>query len=115
MGQLQERLFVLLLVFLRKITCPGTLAFCLNLDLKFQIKYKVSPAYAMSSRKSTGNGFFQFCREKQKDHPEWGTLSPPELVELFSPFWCNLTVKGRSRCSRESREALDGGSGEGGL
>ena len=36
------------------------------------------------------------------------TLSPPELVKLCSPFWCNLTVEGKSRYSRESREALGG-------
>ena len=45
----------------------------------------------------------------------WGALSPPELVELFSPLWCNLTLEGRSRYSRESRQALGGGVVRGGF
>ena len=36
-------------------------------------------------------------------------------MELCSPFWCNLTVEGRSRYSRESRQALGGGVARGGF
>ena len=38
-----------------------------------------------------------------------------ELVESCSPLWYNLTVEGRSRYSRESREALGGGVVMGGF
>ena len=44
-----------------------------------------------------------------------GITKSPELVELCSPLWCNLTVEGRSRYSRESREALGGGVVRGGF
>eukprot|EP00092_Neocalanus_flemingeri_P031770 GFUD01034512.1.p1 GENE.GFUD01034512.1~~GFUD01034512.1.p1 ORF type:complete len:131 (-),score=20.69 GFUD01034512.1:166-558(-) len=50
----------------------------------------------MSSQKTSSNGFFQFCRQKQRDNPSWSALSPPDLVELCSPLWCGLSVFGSS-------------------
>eukprot|EP00092_Neocalanus_flemingeri_P036322 GFUD01039544.1.p1 GENE.GFUD01039544.1~~GFUD01039544.1.p1 ORF type:complete len:425 (+),score=152.86 GFUD01039544.1:78-1352(+) len=69
----------------------------------------------MSSQKSSGNGFFQFCRQKQRDNPSWSALSPPDLVELCSPLWCGLSVEGRSRYGRACREAGGGGVTKGGF
>jgi len=62
----------------------------------------------MSSKKKGSNGFFQFCRQKQKENPSWAAMSPPELVEACSPLWTNLSMEGRSRYMRESREAMGG-------
>jgi hypothetical protein len=56
----------------------------------------------MSSRKSYGNGFSNSVRRIIQSG------GPPELVKLCNPLWCNLTVEGRFRYSRESREALSG-------
>ena len=69
----------------------------------------------MSFTKKTGNGFFQFCRQKQRDTPGWSALSPPELVELCDPLWCSLSVEGRSRYSRECRDVGGGGVVRGGF
>jgi len=64
-------------------------------------------------RKSTGNGFFQFCRQKQRDNPSWSTLSPPELVDQCSPLWTGLSVEERSRYTKKCREEAVGFRGSG--
>jgi len=68
----------------------------------------------MSTKRKSSNGFFQFCRQKQKENPSWAAMTPPELVEVCSPLWTNLSVEGRSRYMRECREAMGGGVVKGG-
>ena len=53
----------------------------------FQKKIYFNQVYKTSFSKKSGNGFIQFCRQKQRDTPGWSALSTPELVELCNPLW----------------------------
>ena len=68
----------------------------------------------MSTKRKSSNGFFQFCRQKQKENPSWAAMTPPELVEVCSPLWTSLSVEGRSRYMRECKKAMGGGVVKGG-
>ena len=63
----------------------------------------------MEKKKSSGNGFFKFCRKMQRETPEWAGVTPPELVDLCSPLWCDLSSEDKAMFSHKRTEFLPKG------
>jgi len=56
----------------------------------------------MSTRKSSNNGFFEFCLRQQRTNPDLEGVSKEELVKKCSPLWCKMTAEEKKRISKKN-------------
>ena len=79
-------LFVIFLTCVVILFVPSYNVTVIIVPVHFQKKIYFNQVYKTSFSKKSGNGFIQFCRQKQRDTPGWSALSTPELVELCNPL-----------------------------